>query len=315
MAISDRIMTIGSCFSDAIGERLSAFNIHTAVNPAGILYNPLSIHKVLEYIIRNKMPADDSYVDGEITFNFDFHSSLGAPDRSALQHQISAVLSTAREALRNASWLVLTYGTAWVYNRRDTGEVVANCHKVPQSAFTRTLLTTAHIEASFRQLHDALRIFNPTIRIITTISPVRHVKDTLEGNAVSKSILRVATDCFTRKYHDVSYFPAYEIMMDDLRDYRFYKPDMIHPNEVAEDYIWERFAYTYFDDELRDFIAEWKGVLKALSHRPFHPGSAGHIAFLKATLAKIERLSAFVDVETERNLVKTQLTRAQVDAL
>jgi hypothetical protein len=307
MAISDRIFTIGSCFSDAIGERMAAYKMETYANPTGILYNPVSIHRVLNLAILDAPPSEQNYTPGEITFHFDFHSSLFATSKTALQHTLRQVIADCKVYLLKANWLVITYGTAWVYQRVDNGEIVANCHKQPASGFVKTLLSVEEIENSFRALYSTLLDVNPELKIILTISPVRHIKDTLEGNSVSKSVLRVACENITREYSRAYYFPSYEIMMDDLRDYRFYKADMIHPSEVAEEYIWEKFTGTWFDDPLIAFINSWKGILQALQHRPFHQHSEAHRQFLKTTLERISAWSAFVNTEAERERILEQL--------
>ena len=307
MAVSDRIFTIGSCFSDTIGQRLATYKLETYANPAGILYNPVSIHRVLNLAIEGTAPSEANYTAGEVAFHYDFHSSLFAKSPIALQHTLQCVVRDCQLYLQKSGWLIITYGTAWVYQRGDNGEVVANCHKQPSSGFVKTLLSVNEIEASFRRLYSALRVFNPALKVILTVSPVRHVKDTLEGNSVSKSTLRVACENIAREHAAVFYFPAYEIMMDDLRDYRFYKSDMIHPNEVAEEYIWQRFTATWFDDQLLVFIGAWKGILQALQHRPFHPDTDAHRQFLKTTLERITAWSAFVNTDAERERILEQI--------
>ena len=310
MAISDRIFTIGSCFSDAIGERMATYKMETYVNPAGILYNPASIHRVLDLAILGGPPSEGNYTPGEITFHFDFHSSLFATSKTVLQHTLQQMIGDCRTYLQKSNWLVITYGTAWVYRRGDSGEVIANCHKQPAAGFVKTLLSVGEIETSFRNLYRTLLDFNPDLKIILTISPVRHIKDTLEGNSVSKSVLRVACENIAREHSAAFYFPAYEIMMDDLRDYRFYKADMIHPSDVAEEYIWEKFAGTWFDDHLMAFINSWKGILQALQHRPFHQHTEAHRQFLKATLQRITAWSAYVNTDAERQRILEQLIEA-----
>ncbi|HTF20185.1 MAG TPA: GSCFA domain-containing protein [Chryseolinea sp.] len=307
MAVSDRIFTIGSCFSDAIGERLANYKLGTYPNPAGILYNPVSIHRVLNLAMQGDAPSEANYTAGEVIFHHDFHSSLFAASKGGLQKILQQVMSDCQGYLQQSTWLIITYGTAWVYRRGDNGGIVANCHKQPSSGFVKSLLSHGDVEASFRDFYDTLRAFNPELKVILTISPVRHMKDTLEGNSVSKSVLRVACENITREHQRVFYFPAFEIMMDDLRDYRFYRPDMIHPNEVAEAYIWEKFAGTWFDDQLLAFITSWKSIRQALQHRPFHPGTAAHRQFLTTILERISAWSAFVNTEAERDQVMAQL--------
>lgn len=311
MAISDQVMTVGSCFSDSMGVRLRANKIHAATNPAGIMYNPVSIHRVLEYAIQHRLPADDTFLTGDVVLNYDFHSELNGSSREELESTLQAVLAGMAGVLQNASWLMITYGTAWVYVRRDNGSIVANCHKVPQTRFSRSLLRVDTIVSSFDVIYKLLKKYNPALRILLTVSPVRHLKETLEGNALSKSTLRLACHEITQRLPEVRYFPAYEIMMDDLRDYRFYKADMIHPNDVAEDYIWEKFAAAYFDKSLQEFVTEWSDIQKGLQHRPFHPGSDSHSAFLNGLLIKLEKFSGYVDITEEREYIKKQLAECK----
>jgi hypothetical protein len=178
---------------------------------------------------------------------------------------------------------------------------------MPSRNFTKSILSVDEIVTSFGDFYKRLKEFNPSCVVILTVSPVRHLRDTIEGNGLSKAILRAACGTIAASFQGVEYYPAYEIMMDDLRDYRFYKRDMIHPTEEAEDYIWEHFVATYFNSETRAFFDEWKNIRAALSHRPFHPGSASHQSFLRETLAKLERLQQTVNVEEEMRLLRGQV--------
>jgi hypothetical protein len=210
--------------------------------------------------------------------------------------------------VRTADTVVLTLGTAWAYRLRETGELVSNLHKLPANLFEKELLTADEIVNSIAEVHALLRRANPAIRIVLTVSPVRHIKDTLPLNAVSKSVLRVACHYLSELLPNVSYFPAYELLTDDLRDYRFYAADMLHPSEVAEDYIWERFARTYFDADFGRFRKEWAAVRQSLGHRPLHIGAPEHRTFLDQTRERLERLTAQgVDVRQELRDVQRQL--------
>ncbi len=308
ISLSDKILTIGSCFSDAIGSQFIANKISSLVNPFGIIYNPYSIHKVIRYALFNQPIPQNTYVQHkEVFLNYDFHSELSSLDLNNLQEQLDKVVSTTHLFLKEAQWLIITYGTAWVYERTDTGDVVANCHKMPKELFTKSLLTQKKILESFEVMYNALKILNPKINIILTVSPVRHLKDTLELNSVSKSILRTTCYTLTQQYSDVHYFPAYEILIDDLRDYRFYKSDMIHPSDVAEEYIWQKFSEQYIDDTLKTFLARWKEIQSALAHKPFHPASSAHQQFILETIRKLDELKSFVNVDEEMAVLKSRL--------
>lgn len=308
LAGTSRILTLGSCFADSIGSRLAALKLQTLANPFGTLYNPLSMHKALGYAARTTAIPAHTYLQHEdVHLNYDFHSELSALTHDTLAHHLGRQVETVHAFLQQTDYLLLTYGTAWAYTRRDTGEVVANCHKQPAALFDKTLLTAEAIVASFESTLTALRALHPSLRVIVTVSPVRHIKDTLVLNNVSKSILRVACHTLQERFDYVEYFPAFEIMLDDLRDYRFYKADMLHPTEEAEAYIWQQFKARYFDNALQTFADTWASIQQALTHRPFHPASQAHQKFLRDTLRRLEELKSFVDVEEEINTLKLQL--------
>jgi hypothetical protein len=308
--IKSGILTQGSCFADAIGHRLASHKMKTLINPFGVIYNPESIHKVFEYSIFNEPLPEHTYVHHhEVYSNYNFHSEFSARTKDELASRLTNTIGSTHYFLKDADWLLLTYGTAWSYQRKETGEVVANCHKLPSAMFTKSLMTLDAISASFKNLFNHLKKFNPKIKIILTVSPVRHLKDTLELNSVSKSLLRVACHHFCTQYDDVEYFPAFEMMMDDLRDYRFYKEDMLHPTSEAEDYIWEKFVERYFSTDMKEFVKKWKVVSAALRHKPFHPQTALHQQFLRDTLKKLEELERWVKVEDEKSQLKQQLIK------
>jgi hypothetical protein len=306
--LSDRILTVGSCFSDAIGQRLAESKIKTMVNPFGTTYNPHSIHKLIRYATFNEAVAGNTdLIQGDIYVNYDFHSQLSALSADELRRQLTDAIGSTHHFIKDSQWLMITYGTAWVYERNDTKEIVANCHKQPASFFSKYLLTQKKILESFATMYNDLKKLNPAIRIILTVSPVRHLKDTLELNSVSKSVLRIACHTLQETYNDVSYFPAYEILLDDLRDYRFYKGDMIHPTTEAENYIWEKFVDGYFSADLRQFMETWRSLSLALKHKPFHPTSQAHQKFLRDTLKRLEALQSQIDVSHEIEKLKESL--------
>jgi hypothetical protein len=310
ITLKNPILTAGSCFADAIGSRLHDHKFSVAVNPFGVIYNPVSIHKSILYAIANQPPADHTYLQSRgIFLNYDFHSNLSGTQKTDLASRLVNTVGSIHYFLANASKIMITYGTAWVYERKETSEIVANCHKMPSQQFEKRLLSEKDIVDSFDHFYKSVRQYNPNIKFILTVSPVRHIKDTLELNSVSKALLRTACHAVS-SYDGVEYFPAYEIMMDDLRDYRFYKSDMLHPSTVAEDYIWEKFAERYFDYDTNAFIRKWDEILAAIAHRPFHPASPAHQAFLKDVLRKLTDLKVTVDVDEEIQKVQAQITTA-----
>lgn len=309
MGLNDGIVTIGSCFSDAIGEQLIQNKFNVLANPFGTVYNPLSIHKLLLMTIRKESPRADGYCQRDGLFlHHDFHSSFVDKSRDLLQSALVDQLNQVGDALRACRVLMITYGTAWVYEQKLVKQVVANCHKIPQQQFEKFLLTQKRMLESFDIFYQSLLEVNPTVKIILTVSPVRHIKDTLELNSVSKATLRLTCHTLTEANPNVVYFPAYELMLDDLRDYRFYKPDLIHPSEQAETYIWEKFCKAYFTADTHDFLKRWSKIQSALQHRPFNPNSASHYKFLKTLLSELNEVNNTVDVSAEIELVQKQLT-------
>jgi GSCFA family len=307
--LADRLLTIGSCFSDAIGAQLVSNKLGASVNPFGTIYNPLSIHKLIQYAVSNRLIPENSFLQrGEVFLHYDFHSMYSSLDLQELKERIQSAIGATHSFLHQAQWLFITYGTAWVYELKDSLEIVANCHKMQQGLFNKFLLTQKKMLDSFDTMYHHLKLFNPGIQIILTVSPVRHLRETLELNSVSKSILRVACHTLTEQYQDVQYFPAYEILIDDLRDYRFYQSDLIHPSEIAEEYIWQKFGDQYFDEGLKDFMTKWKDIKAALHHRPFHLGSVSHQQFIQSTIKALEELKPTVNVDEELMLLKKQLT-------
>lgn len=306
--ISSPILSIGSCFSDCMGQRFATHKFDVIANPFGTVYNPVSIFKLLEFSINKNYPKESSYVETQgLVSNFDFHSSFSAGQPEKVKTDIQNAVDRIHKHLKKCEWIIITFGTAFVYRRKDNKDIVANCHKVPAGRFTKELLTQKQIIESFEKVFEQLLTIQPDIKIIMTVSPVRHTKDTLEQNSVSKAILRVTCDTLEREYTNIQYFPSYEIMMDDLRDYRFYRTDMIHPTRDAEDYIWNKFSEAYFNQETRSFIEEWDKILKAIQHRPFNPASEGHQKFIKETIRHLKRLEKKVDIREELAQLQDQL--------
>ena len=218
-----------------------------------------------------------------------------------------AIFQEVNQQLQEARVLIITTGTAFVYEQKSLQLAVANCHKQAQKDFLRRLSSLEEMHTGFEKFYYALKKHNPAIKIILTVSPVRHIKDSLELNSVSKSLLRLLAHQTCERYPELSYFPSYELQLDDLRDYRFYGRDLLHPSEEAEDYIWEKFISTYFSEESRKFLKEWQGIKRALSHRPFNPASEAHQSFIRKTIKKLEDFPYQVDVSEEILQLKSQL--------
>jgi hypothetical protein len=302
------ILTIGSCFSDVIGEKLLKNKLKVLANPFGVIFNPESIFTLLNASLDENEFSKDAYIENKnIWRNYYFHSELHGNTLEELSRKINMQKTLAHNFLLKASVLTITFGSGFVYRLKSTHEVVSNCHKMPTSLFTKELLSPEQITKSFDLFYKKVISTNPELKIILTVSPVRHIKDSIQLNSVSKSVLRMACHSLAKSNENISYFPAYEIMMDDLRDYRFYKEDMIHPTEVAENYIWGKFIDTYLETQSKEFIREWSGILKSLEHKPFHPESENHQAFIKETIRKIKSLKGDIDMGNELNLLENQL--------
>lgn len=309
ISLSHRMFCVGSCFAQTMGERWRINKFTARVNPFGTLYNPASVFRLMQYALDGQRPNSTTYLERDgYYFNYDFHSDLHAPTREALQTRIEDILEQTRQFLLTTDWVIITLGSAFVYELQETGQVVANCHKMPTATFRRRLLSVEEIDACFTQFKAQLDAVNPNAHYLFTVSPVRHLRDTLEQNTVSKATLRLTIEQGRQRDPErVHYFPAYEIMMDELRDYRYYAADMLHPSPVAQDYIWQRLGDTYLEEEAQQFLIRWTKIRQALEHRPFHPDSPAHRKFLANTLDQLKQLRPLVDVYTEINRLEQQL--------
>lgn len=291
---SDSVVLLGSCFSDNIGGKLSAALFNTTVNPMGTLYNPMSIARGVDRLIDcTPVAGQDLFMQGGVWNSYDFHSRHSLPDKQATIDRMNQRIEQGHQALKAAHLLTVTLGTAMVYRLKSTGEVVANCHKVPQHEFERKMATVSDMAKELDNMLTKLHAFNPDLRIILTVSPIRHIADGLDVNSLSKASLRVAIhEAMTRHIEYCDYFPAYEIMLDDLRDYRFYSYDMVHPNDVAVEYIWQAFQATYLDDRSALAVARCERIHKRLQHRP-----------MSANRETVDRFNADT-ASVVRNLIK-----------
>jgi hypothetical protein len=303
------ILTLGSCFADVIGQRLLRNKAKVLVNPFGTVFNPLSTHSLLRRIItQDAVGLQEGLVGRQGQwFHYDFHSSFTSPQPEALIQQLENSIQETHIFLQKTRHLLLTWGTAYVYERQDSGRSVSNCHKVPQKQFNKRLLSVNEISQDLQETLDLLYSYFPAMQVVLTVSPVRHLKDTLELNSVSKSTLRLASHVVQEQNAHVTYFPAYELLLDDLRDYRFYGTDLLHPSPMAQDYIWDKFAGAYLAQDFTQFMQEWQQVQRDLAHRPFSPESPSHQKFLRQLLAKLETLASKVNVQKEIDLVRQQL--------
>lgn len=302
------VLTLGSCFADCMGTYFQENKFSVLANPFGTVYNPLSIFKLASYAMYRTYPEAGSYLYRQgLHANYDFHSSYASSQKATVMSGIERSIDLVHEFLAKVRFLIVTLGTAWIYRRKDNRAMVSNCHKLPGSYFEKELLSQKQIIKAFESLNNELTSRYPDIQLIFTVSPVRHIKDSIPFNQVSKSVLRLACHTLESNYPNVHYFPSYEIMMDDLRDYRFYTSDMIHPNEEAEAYIWDKFGNTWFDAETTAFLKTWNKAKKAMAHKPFNPGTEAHQKFLHETISMVKRLQHMADVTEELTFLQKQL--------
>lgn len=300
------VLCMGSCFAENIFERLNGFKFNTLLNPFGIIFNPISMVKSLEILLDENRLFEEKDLFQHLGgwHSFQHHGSFSNPNEEVVLEKINNALLEARTFLKKAEFLILTFGTSNVFVSEKTRQVVANCHKVPQKYFIHKKLSSDEIILTLDDVFRKITGVFPNLKIITTVSPVRHVRDGLIANQVSKAKLLVALDNLSSLHSHLAYFPSYEIMMDDLRDYRFYKKDLIHPNEMAVDYIWEFFSKTFFTEKTIELNSKLEKINMAKTHRPFHPESEEHLKFKKNQLGKIEELEKgfpFLDFENEKD--------------
>jgi hypothetical protein len=264
------ILMMGSCFTENIGWLLGKYLFPVCINPFGTTYNPLSVKKGLEALLRKEMYTDvDLDHFNDLWFSFDHYTGFSSPQKEEALEKINFSFKRAKTMLLEASFLILTWGTAWVYSYNATGMVVSNCHKIPSSRFTRFRLTAAEIVEAYESIIQVLFDFNQNLKILLTVSPVRHWKDGAHGNQLSKATLLLAQEELGKLYPDqFFYFPSYEIVMDELRDYRFYDRDMIHITDQASQYIWEKFNEALLSKDAQSIIRELIPLLKIMDHRP-----------------------------------------------
>lgn len=285
---NSKIVLLGSCFADNMGDKLEYFKFENTCNPFGIIFNPVSIEKLIERVVNKiEFTEKDIFFHNERWHCYEVHSDLSHENKDQFLENLNAILQSTNNQITQSTHLIITYGTSWIYKLKSTNEVVANCHKVPQAAFDKEILSIEILEKSIQNTIDLICKINPNCSFIFTISPVRHIKDGFVENQRSKAHLISALHSSSFQLPASSYFPSYEIMMDELRDYRFYADDMLHPSQVAIDYIWERFSETTISEESHSIMQEVETIQKGLAHRPFSPNSQSHKQFLSKLQDKI----------------------------
>jgi GSCFA family len=286
----DKILLMGSCFTEHMAEHLARLKFNVLDNPHGILFNPVSIAQALfSYIENRRYRLDDLFFQNECWNSWDHHSRFSDPEKEKALERINKSVSQAHTYLQQADWLVLTLGSAFVYELPQ-GKVVANCHKVPTDKFKKRLLTIEDILSVLDNVMHRLFFFNPKIRVIFTVSPVRHSRDGYIANNRSKATLLHGVHHLVDKFDRLHYFPAYELVIDDLRDYRFFAEDMVHPNYLATRYVWDHFRKSFVNPELFSLLDELQKLNQAKNHRSMHPTSVAHRNFLLSQKLKAKNL-------------------------
>jgi hypothetical protein len=310
---NDPVMFIGSCFASSIGSKMEMGRMPVLINPAGAVFNPVSVCNTIETIISEREFVQEKLYNHEGTYlSFYHYTDFSSDDPAKVLEKINNRSRQAFTFLKSAKFLFITFGTARIYRFRKTGQIVSNCHKIPSAQFEPELLTVSEIVTLWAKLLDKLFSLFPKLRIIFTISPVRHWKDGAHGNHVSKSTLFLSVEELLNHSVKPDYFPAYELLMDDLRDYRYYDEDMLHPSDTAVNYIWDAFSKCYIDSKTSNIWSEVVKVTKACQHR-FNTDSTIRIShFAEGMLKQISEIEGKipeVDLSSERNYFQWLLKR------
>ena len=282
------VFFLGSCFSENMGTKLAEAKFKVIINPFGIVYNPMSVKTCITRLLSGK-PYEKSelFQYNDLCGSFDHHSRFSHPETDVCLQKINDEFNNAAKRLRDADFLFITFGTSYVYSLKSDQRIVSNCHKFPADIFEHTRLSVDEIVKEYKPLLETLFRSNTKLKVVFTVSPIRHWKDGAHENSLSKSILLLAVDKICSQFPDTFYFPSYEIMMDDLRDYRFYDEDMLHPNKIAISYIWNRFRECFMDHDTLTIMKEVEKVVQASNHKPFNTNTESFITFARQILDKI----------------------------
>jgi len=307
----DKIMLLGSCFTEHMSSRLQQFKFDVCANPHGILFNPLSIVKSLRQYLKNEdIPASGLFYLNEIWNHWDFHSRFSEINKEQALLEMNASIQKAATFLKDADWLVITLGSAFQYFLKPNcvfhnskSLAVANCHRAPANSFEKRMLTIQEIINDFENVFQSIKSQNPKVKVLFTVSPVRHIRDGLIENNRSKARLLEVVHHFVHRENNYFYFPAYELVIDVLRDYRFYDLDMVHPNYQATQFVWEQFTENFMDSVTQKLLVELKDIDIAFHHKSRFPATEAHQKFKQSYLRKIELLKArfpYLNLEKER---------------
>ncbi|WP_297869822.1 GSCFA domain-containing protein [uncultured Flavobacterium sp.] len=288
-----KVMLLGSCFAENMGKKFDYFKFQATTNPFGIIFNAVSLEKLIRRAVENRtFTENDIFFHNDLWHCYEVHSELSNLDKDAFLESLNDIIRSTNKQLNESTHIIITLGTSWVYRNIETNEIVANCHKVLQKQFTKELLSIHQTEESLQSIISLIHSVNPNCNFIFTVSPVRHIKDGFAENTLSKAHLIAAIHkTITNHPSPITYFPAYEIMMDELRDYRFYAEDMLHPSQTAIDYIWIQFFENYISESVFGLMKEICSIQKGLQHRPFNPNTESHQKFVLTLEEKMKRIN------------------------
>jgi len=309
---------MGSCFTENIGIRLANLKFDTDINPFGILYNPVSVNNGLRILLQKKEFGFSDLVESDgLWHSFYHHGRFSFANKQETLDTINNRIISSSEYLQEADFLFITFGTAWVYKYKKLGEIVSNCHKIPANDFEKIRLSVNEIVTEYNDLLTDIRKINPALKVIFTVSPIRHWKDGAVENQRSKAVLLLAIDEIIKKRGDdfCAYFPAYEIIMDELRDYRFYNDDMIHISDFAVDHIWEKFQTSLVDVESQSIMTQVQKIVKAANHKPLHKNTVEYLKFLKQMSEQIVQLESkysYLKLVGEKEYFKTEIDKIEL---
>jgi len=290
---SSKLVLLGSCFAENIAEKFSYYKFQNEVNPLGVLFHPIAILDLLTRAHENNPYSEkDIFFSNGCWQSFQSHSRLNSISQIEILDHLNKALKSTQDQLKNASHVILTFGTAWVYEHIQSKTIVANCHKQPQREFDKSILSVDELQDTFNSIISILKSFNPKVTVVFSISPVRHLKDGFVENNLSKAHLITALHSVINTTENTHYFPSYELLMDELRDYRFYKQDMVHPNQIAIDYVWEKFQPIWIDADVNPIMQEVNQLQKGFAHKPFNPLAEEHAIFLSSLAKKAKAMES-----------------------
>ena len=315
---SKKNIFMGSCFTENVGNKMAALKYDVDINPFGILYNPISVANGIRILLHKKEFSSSDLIEHDgLWHSFFHHGKFSFSDKNETLEAINNRLQFSAEYIKNADFLFITFGTAWIYKYKSTGETVSNCHKIPAKQFERVRLSVDEIVKEYQQLLVEIWELNPALKVVFTVSPIRHWKDGAVENQRSKATLLLAIDQIIKNSKsNCNYFPSYEIVMDELRDYRFYTEDMIHISDVAIKHIWGKFESALISKESQGISNEVAKITAAANHRPFNKFTKEHLLFQQKQIFKIEQFeqkNPFINLEVEKQKFVSQINEIKID--